>query len=343
MTALSRVEKLVEAARRLADPSDDLGRRARAILPVSTGLSPENVELGLSECLETHPSRQELESLCAFVAEAPRVWVGLAANVFVAPLRAIALALAQSEDVRVRPSRREPEFCRLLREASATFDLVDSLEPEPGDSVWLYGSDESIAEVRKSFAAEAIVHAHGSGLGIAVVSTDNVDMARVARALASDVVPFDQRGCLSPRIAFAIGDESAARAFARELAAELRAAEQRIPLGALSAEESAEITRFRDTMRYGGELLPAGRGFVSVGQSWVVPPAGRNVAVIHSVDFPTAPAHLIAAVGLDGNDALDAWASETFPRARRSRIGRMQRPAFDGPVDLRPCSSREIV
>ena len=66
MTARSRVERLLEGARVLRDPASPLGRRARAELPKATRLSPEGVELALSECLETEPT--DAEPLGASVA-----------------------------------------------------------------------------------------------------------------------------------------------------------------------------------------------------------------------------------------------------------------------------------
>src|SRR5688572_14477533 len=108
------MKRLIDGARRIADAREPLGRRAREALRASTGLSAAGVEFALARCLEARPSVSELRRMCAAVAPAPRVHVLLASNVFVAAHRAIALALAQSARVEVRPSRREPEMARLL-------------------------------------------------------------------------------------------------------------------------------------------------------------------------------------------------------------------------------------
>jgi hypothetical protein len=347
-SAEARVRALCRAAARLADESDVLGRRARDVLPRTTGLSRENVVLALEEILEAFPSDAEIATLSSTVTPARRVHVVLAANVFVAAHRAIALALAQADDVRVRPSRREPEMTELLREASGgAFRVVSELEPEAGDHVWAYGGDDAIDEIRKALPAGCVFHPHGPGYGVAVVeSAANGRLAAAARAIASDVVPFDQRGCLSPRVVTFVGDERGARAFAREVAAALEELEARIPLGTLDSAEAADVARFRDTARYAGELLPAGSGWVSLPDATstrLVPPVGRNLVVLtlrELESWPYAGSKAIAAVGFSGSADMEARIALLLPRARRSALGRMQRPAFDGPVDLRG-NSRE--
>jgi hypothetical protein len=147
--ARARIERLLEAARQIADPEHSLGRKARSVLPDSTRLSCAGVELALARCLEVAPSEAELVRLCGSVSPAPRAHVLLSANVFTAAHRAIAVALAASERVFVRPSRRAPEMARLLAEAApGLFELVEHLDPKPGDAVFAYGSDLTLATLR---------------------------------------------------------------------------------------------------------------------------------------------------------------------------------------------------
>ena len=350
--AEERVRRLVSAARRIADPADALGLEARAVLPVATGLSPEGVALALERCLETHPSDGEMAALVASVDEAPRAHVLLSANVFVAAHRAIALGLAASETVFVRPSRREPQMARLLaRAASDLFGVVDELEPSPGDHVFVYGTAETIATVRRDLGPDVTIHAHGSGLGVVVVDVSGASrqaLRDVADSIAEDVVVFDQRGCLSPRVVFAHGlhglhgQAEGARTIAEELARALERAERRVPRGRLSTDEASSAVRYRETMRYAGETMPAGAGLVGLdlaGGPVVVPPVGRHVHVMVATDLArsAAPlAGLVVTVATAGPSELGSHALSCFPGARASPVGRMQRPAFDGPVDLRP-------
>lgn len=346
---VARLRRLVEAAARIADPNDVFGRRARELLPTSTGLSPQGVELALTRCLETHPFDEELTALATSTVEAPRAHVLLAANVFVAAHRAIALALTQSPRVEVRASRREPEMAELLREASGgLFRITDELTPSPGDHVWAYGSDETLAHLRGELPAGVVYHAHGHGFGIAVVEASE-DLPAAARALAEDVIAFDQRGCLSPRVAFVLGDEAATRAFAEALARALGELGHDIPRGTLDPDETADIVRYRDTMLYAAELLPAGKGHVGLDVAAthvIVPPIGRNVHVVRTPDLRAAVATLapsVAAVGHATTPERIRELADLLPRARASRLGQMQRPRFDGPVDLRTPPEGEVL
>lgn len=349
---LARVERLVEAARRVADPSDVLGRSAREALPGATGLSREGVEFALTRCLETRPTWSELRRLCEAAPPAPRVHVLLSANVFVAAHRAIALALASSPRVEVRASRREPAMARLLCDGSrGAFRLVEELTPSPGDHVWAYGTDRTLERVRGELPAGAVLHAHGAGLGVALIDTDEgtSKLALAARLLAEDVIAFDQRGCLSPRVALVTGSEPAARAFAESLAKELARLEHDVPRGELTSEELAEQTRYRDAMLYARQLTPAGKGSVGLdleGGPLAVPPVGRNVQVMRVADPAGALAPLgsrVTCVGIFGA----AWPAERvaafLPRARVAPLGKMQRPPLDGPVDLRVEPAGELL
>lgn len=340
MTARDRVERLLRAARTLADPTTELGRRARAELPETTRLSPEGVELALAECLEIQPTEAELTALAGSVRPAPRTLVLLPANVFVAAHRAIALALAASETVLVRPSRREPLFAELLARAEpGLFELVRELEPRPGDSLWAYGGDETLASVRSRLPGGVELHAQGPGYGVAVVGRESVTEA-TALALARDLVPFDQRGCLSPRAALVTGSADDARRFAELVAAALAELERAVPLGALDAEERADAARFRDTAAYAGALFPAGSGAVATfsGSGRVLAPSGRNLAVFaveSAHDALTPVAAELTALGLVVPSGERERLSRAFPGARTSALGAMQRPPFDGPADRR--------
>ena len=338
--AAQRVRALVEGARRIADAGTELGRRARTDLVRTTGLSPEGVSLALAECLETEPSDAEIATLCAGVRPAAAAHVLLSANVFVAAHRALALALAASVRVRVRPSRREPSFARLLAEAApGLFEITDELAPEAGDAFFAYGTDETLETVRKSLPDGVSYHPHGSGFGVAVVDSAHATR-ETARALAGDVVPFDQRGCLSPRALVFAGSDADARAFAELVAAELSVIAERVPLGRLDPDEAADVTRFRDATDYAGSALSAGPGWVGViaREALVVAPVGRNLAVVSCrapVALVESHAGSIAALGLAADAKLARALCSAVRGARESALGRMQRPPFDGPVDRR--------
>jgi hypothetical protein len=349
---LARVERVVAAARRVADPADPLGAEARRRLPTATGLSPEGVELALAEHLETAPAAEELEALVAGAGSAPSCDVVLSANVCVAALRAIAVAVATAPAVRVRPSRRDPVLAELLVRALAdeagfgaaggAIALAGEVAARAGDELHVYGADATISALRAAVAPGVVVRGHGTGLGLAVVGPA-APLREAALAVARDVVPFDQRGCLSPRIVLVDGPAARAEAFARALDEALAGWDARVPRGALDAAAEGEIAQYRATLEAIGEVrVGAGHavGLDPSPRALVLAPAARVVHVVAATGDDVARlvsplADLVAALGHDGGGRVVEACAALAPGARRSALGRMQRPPLDGPVDLR--------
>jgi len=338
---MSDVRRLLDCARAV-----HAGRAGIApAIAATSGLSAEGVELGFAS-LEQEATDMELRALVAAAGDAERVHVVLSANVFVAPFRAIALARAAATQVTVRPSARDPVLTRaLLREAAAAGDdaltLVEDRDVESivTGEVHVYGRDATIAAVRARVRPGVIVRGHGSGLGVAIV-TEAASIDAAAGALALDVVAFDQRGCLSPRVALVMGSPARAETFAEALHAALGTLGARIPRGALFADERADARRWRETVTFAGTRWESGDHAVALvpeGSPLHVPPAGRHVTVggvstREAVVAALAPfARFVVAVGTDDLGV----ASMTPAHARRSKLGEMQRPPLDGPVDGR--------
>jgi hypothetical protein len=339
--ATARVTTLLRAAREVARDAST----ARA-LETSTGLSPEGVRLGLSRYLELSPSSEELSTLVGGVAPAASVHVILSANVFVAPLRALAVACAASERVRVKPSRREPVFARALVEASPSLGIALTDEHELAavaeGEVHVYGRDETVAAVRRAARPGVRVRAHGAGLGVALVSEGALAL-EAALAVADDVVAFDQRGCLSPRVVLVEGGASRVEGFVDALAARLAVLGREVPRGRLDEHERREATRYLETMTFAGRAVRGESFAIGVspeGGALTLPPPGRHVHVAGARDLDAAwatlapLAHLVVAIGCDDERRARA-AVRGGSRARISPLGRMQLPPFDGPVDLR--------
>jgi hypothetical protein len=334
------VMRLVEAARRLAEDAAIAHELTR-----STGLSPEGVERALSRHLETRPSRAEIDALVRYAGNAERVLVVLSANVFVAALRAIAIGRAASDHVVVRPSRREPIFARALIEAAS--DPAIALEPHIGvetiDSgeIHVYGRDETVAFTRAHARPGVRVRGHGAGMGVAWISR-SAALDHSARRLADDVIAFDQRGCLSPRIALVEGDYERGVAFAHCMHAALSDVAQMVPRGVLTEAERAEAVRWSDALSFATGALHAGDfgtvGIAPSGAPLLVPPPGRHLHIAPAPNIEAARAMLapmdgaIVTVGSDDPGRAELFAP---PHARIAELGAMQRPPFDGPVDRR--------
>jgi hypothetical protein len=212
--------------------------------------------------------------------------------------------------------------------------------------VFAYGADETLNAIESRLPSAVRFEGHGAGFGVVVVdgaTASDRELAHAAEAVARDVVPFDQRGCLSPRLAVVEGSPAAGRAFAEALALALADAEQRVPRGRLSASEAADGVRYRDTMHYAGELFGSARsGWVGLDVAdgaFFLSPVGRNLHVIVSYNARARLASLsrwVTTIGVQGSAGFADHLAEAVPFARRSALGYMQRPLFDGPVDMRP-------
>ncbi len=284
------MERVVAAGWRAADPGDRFGQEVRAALAATSGLSAEGIELALAEHLETHPTSAHLDALLAAAGTAPRCHVVLAANVCTAALRALAVAVATAPTVFVRPSRRDPGLAVLLvralgaepafAAAGGVITGVDAMAPAPGDELHIHGSDATVRELTASSAPGVVVRGHGTGLGVAVIGAGD-PVEATAAAVARDVVPFDQRGCLSPRVVLVEGDSAHAAAFARALHLALADLSTRVPRGPLDPATSAEIALYRATVHAltaisGRAATTSSAPTPARARSWWPPPAARG-------------------------------------------------------------------
>lgn len=336
---MADVRRLLAAARSVhtdrARIAADIGR--------ATGLTCAGVELGFAS-LERDGDDADLRALVAAAGRARRVHVILSANVFVAPLRALALARAAADHVTVRPSPRDRALAQALVGAWADPAIATIQERDvaavDADEIHVYGRDDTIDAVCARARFGVIVRRHGAGLGVAVV-TRAADIDAAASALAADIVPFDQRGCLSPRIALVEGDEARGRSFAHALHERLGDWGARVARGALSEGERAEAQRWQEGIAFVGRVWHGDHDLVGLAPSdapLAVPPSGRHVLVVPQPTLSAAAARIaimasfVVAVGTDDPARVAAIAPV---HVRMSVLGRMQHPPLDGPVDRR--------
>jgi hypothetical protein len=334
-----------------------LGKEARARLPEVTGLTHESIELALTEHFETQPSSADIEALLASTTRAPVCHVVMSANVFTAPLRALALAVATSERVFVRPSRRDPIITELLVRAlgedaafassAGDIQIVEMVRPASGDELHVYGSDESIAAIMADLSEGVLVRAHGTGIGIAVLGK-GAQIDEAAEAISRDVGVFDQRGCLSPRFVFVEGYAWQAEQFSTKLDEALTRFSKRYPRGLVDAGLQSEISRYRATMEAIGSYWEGsshGVGLDLAPRALILPPAARIVHVVwvneeNARKLIEPWSRYVTALGVDGESDLGRKMHEWLPQARWGLWGFMQRPPLDGPVDRRTVALR---
>jgi hypothetical protein len=277
--------------------------------------------------------------------------VVLSGNVFVAAVRAFALGMASADEVFVRPSRREPVVAELLTQALVEAavpsppTIVGRISPQAGDLVYAYGREETLHQISTVMPLGTRIRGYGPGFGVVLVEREALPEDWAAR-VALDIVAFEQRGCLSPRLALLAGDEDLALHRARELAHALEDAATRIPRGRLSAEEGAAGALYRDALSAAGTLFAGSFGAIGLlpasGGATLLGPDGRHLHCINIRNPHEAESILsafsseVTVVGCSHEKGpLKAAVLRLAPSARVSCLGDMQRPPFDGPVDLR--------
>jgi len=367
--ARARLEPLLSLAQRIRDPQNPLGREVRDGLAGTSSLSPSGTELALTEHLETEVSDADLDALAMWCTPAASCHVVLSALVCTAALRAIALALVTSDAVYIKPSRRDPVLAsvlvRELQGLGISIALLDStnvdlVKPRAGDQVHAYGSEHALASIRAALPQAVHFRGHGPGFGVAMIG-DSADLEAAAAALARDVVVFDQRGCLSPRVALVTGSVDRAERFGALASRALAALAERVPAGALAAQERAELATFIATMQAIGHahvhddhvvafdprpetllLPPAARALVvspfrnetlDEHQAWItcIGRAGTGPTRPEADQLQSRPEEAAQSRSLV-DDALRPFA---LSGARITELGKMQRPPLDGPVDRR--------
>lgn len=139
-----------------------------------------------------------------------------------------------------------PEELRALVECSE--ELSDEWITRSG-AVIVYGSDETIAVMRRRVPAEKIFIGHGHKASLGIV-WDDPSFASCAGA-ARDASLYDQQGCLSPQVFYV---REARPGFAREYAEKLASAMELFnrahPRGPITVEEKAAIANLRAAYRF---------------------------------------------------------------------------------------------
>ncbi len=312
----------------------------------STGLSIPGIRYAVARALEVDPSESDVLRLVERTSETPHVTVVLSAHVFTAPLRAIAIAAAAAPRVVVRPSRREPVFTRALVDhlspsARAQTTVVSDLDLSTvrAGEIHAYGQGATIDAIRAQLPPGVHLRAHGPGFGVALVTAS----CGAAAAIASDVVMFDQRGCLSPRFVMCVDTSVSAISVAQEIDVELTRMATSIPLGQLDNEEREGRRAYMDAMVFAGATVfeRASHAVVAGAPINTLPPTGRVLHVTSvSEQWWTHLGTLAPYVTCIGTDDPSCVPEDLCKRTRVCALGAMQSPPLDGPVDVRDVGQR---
>lgn len=142
------------------------------------------------------------------------------------------------------------EICGVICHAEALYPLLSK-----ADLVIAYGHDETISELKKYIAPNAVFITHGHTESAAIIFKEEANVSSL-KNLAQDMLSYDQRGCLSPRITFVEQGGELSPAEYTQLFAEkiLPVAAEKFPRGGLFAGEAEEILHQRITYGFSGKV-----------------------------------------------------------------------------------------
>lgn len=210
------------------------------------------------------------------------------------------------------------------------------------DRVVVYGGDPTVRSVRHRASAGATLVEYRHRIGVAVIdATAAAD--RTAAALVDAVVPYEQRGCVSPARVYAIGGPDEVRALCRAVADALAHRERTTPSVRTRDEASAyqQLIGALELRRAAGEAVDmwAGAGWaVALDAAAEAFAGGRVVLVTPLSEFDALEVELgryhgrLQAVGVAGLDRRrEALVARWSADAGASRVGPLERVAYPPP------------
>jgi acyl-CoA reductase-like NAD-dependent aldehyde dehydrogenase len=371
------IAALCAAAKQLLDADNALGRALRRDLPKTTGLHPTMIDWGLCTSLNTlQPNvlrallhAQHSSTRCLAVPH-KLVAVVLAGNLFSSAVRALFLPLLAGANVIAKAASADDVLPRALKRA------LDNADAEVGqrlqvvsfgrdddaatqallaqaNAVSAYGDDATLQMLARGARPESHFIAHGHGMSAAYISraqlTDATRARDAADRLALDIAAYDQRGCLSPQVAFVErGGAVDPRAFAELLArASLPLLAELLPPGKPDTAARAAQLQWEAVAAARGELYRGASHAVSFERCLAARPSpgGRLISVYACEGVGALRAALagfgahLKCVGVAGPAATRAQVAESLrglAAATVCRLGDMQTPPFDAYADGQP-------
>ncbi len=159
------------------------------------------------------------------------------------------------------------------------------------DRVVVYGGDETVRSVRRRTPPATTLVEYRHRVGIVVVGVEGRtegELDRLVEDVADAVVPYEQRGCVSPVSVHAVGRPEEARRFAERLAAGLERRQVVMPGVRTPTEASVaqQIAGSLELRRAAGEPvgLWMGRGWTVALDASAEPVAGGRVVMVSAAD-----------------------------------------------------------
>lgn len=261
-------------------------------------------ELGDPLFLDQFRPRRKSTGMCK--AYGPKLTTAVfAGNVPGLPVANIVYALLMKSAILGKSASEEPLFAVLFAQSLAEVDPelarsvamvcwkggdeeIEDVVFSSSDAVIVYGSERSVNEVRKRVPSGTRFIAYGHKLSFGVIGREYLKTDRVRQTAiqaAIDASVFDQQGCLSPHVFYTEeGGQTTPKEFARLLAHQMEAFNQKIPRGRISPDESAHINQLRGSYEF--------REFEDQGVALHASSRGTDWTVIYESDPAFVPSCL---------------------------------------------------
>ncbi len=285
------IQHLMAIARRWKDPQDLLRRQAIELAAPEFCLSAASFVLGLDWIFEqwTEKNIQLAIIKSAFknhCQSAVQILAGttpamIAQGFFQGAILDITQCIKIPREQTVFATLLFQSFVEQSNHFSELFELiatVNKLTPDQdvdyfykklaqADLVIAYGHDDTMETLKTYLKPDTLFIAHGHAESASIIFNDmtNIDAYYHAlEKLADDMLSYDQRGCLSPRVTLVesggkLSPSGCATLFAEKILPE---AIKKWPRGGLFAGEAAEILHQRNLYGF--------RGSVYTGENWTV-------------------------------------------------------------------------
>jgi hypothetical protein len=259
---------------------------------------------------------------------------------------------------RVRPSSRGRHFAEHVvdlwpSEGSPLALVEDEQAWATSEVIVVSGSDQTLVEVRR-LAEEnrspkrLVVTGYGHRVSLAVVvDHDELDLARTAASLATDVVMWHQQGCFSARAVLFRGADERLEELGAALGQAIAVREEQLDAAELDAAQLSQRAQAKGVAEFTAKVWGEGIGWA---QRVDGPFAGEQVAphvvTLHSVESLDAleaavdvPSTQLQGVALEAAKSThDGWA-QALARLGATRVcapGRLQAPPAGWLHDGRP-------
>jgi len=294
-TSIKKIVQIIDkASSNLSDEKYSLRKEAEDVLPVTTGLSPQMLSLGMDALTTTFRKENMLNMLYSELGD-PKYLDGfrkskageskalgkeLIVNVFgsggVPGLQVMGIvnALLMKSAVFSKPDSGEPVLPSIYARAIADVDprLADAIalfpwkggDPEFADleacvfserkeneAVVVFGSDETIRNVKKKVSPECAFIAYPPRTGLIMVAKEKLtknNAKNLAERMAWDICMYDQKACFSPQYVYLEeGGKVSPEEFAGILSKEMDRMGEKFPVGELTDIAKTRINERRRT------------------------------------------------------------------------------------------------